>query len=559
EDPVAKEVYVTGTFNDWKITIPLEKEGNVFQKSVELPLDQRVLYKASHPVRIIRVFPPVALASRPRLRPEMKCLPPRLPASPLLGAAAVVFVVDDKWVTDSTAPEVTGEDGITNNILPPEKITRADPTMSQTDPGSVTMSTVTPSSTTAELAKGVPLEKNTRGNEATQDATISSAAPDSSTANLARDVPLERKTTPSGIPGTFPQTPQREPSDVFVKPLPATDGPGNPIHLKPGEKVPDSSSLTANTVQSTVHDDDELKKESEDLQQTVRVSPLPATAGIGNPIHLKPGEPVPDPSTFTKNTITSTVTTDEESFNKSGSALSGPPAEPSATAAQDEQGPGLLDLPPVTKNMIPESSLPIGGDTTAPGTDPGVTISSAAPTSTTAALAAKVPLEPKHAEGTAKKSSDEVPEVVKESISKAHVDPEATANPEAVHEKKEVEDEFMQKVKHEEGAARPFDRPITPESPTQPESGDVSPMTKPAAAPAQTEPTVTSGDAKTTTDKATGPPQTSATSGNGGGGVKNGTAESSQPSTDKKKKRFSWLGKMKEKLHLDKDKDKDKK
>jgi hypothetical protein len=48
EDPVANKVYVTGTFDSWKATVQLEKKGNVFQKSVELPLDQRVLYKASH-------------------------------------------------------------------------------------------------------------------------------------------------------------------------------------------------------------------------------------------------------------------------------------------------------------------------------------------------------------------------------------------------------------------------------------------------------------------------------------------------------------------------------
>jgi hypothetical protein len=471
------------------------------------------------------------------------------------------FVVDGAWITDSTAPEVTGEDGITNNILSPEKITRADTSMNPADPGAVIMSTVTPSSTTAELAKDVPLEKNTRGNEATHDATISSAAPDSSTANLAKDIPLEGKATPSGIPGTFPETPQREPSDFSVKPLPATDGPGNPIHLEPGEKVPDSGSLTTNTVQSTVHDDEELKKESEDLQQEVRVNPLPATAGVGNPIHLQPGEPVPDPSTFTNNTITSTVTTDEESFSKSGSALSGLPVSPPVTTAQGEPGAesssGLV-LPPISKNMIPESSLPIGEDATALGTDPGVTISSAAPTSTTAALAAKVPLEPKHTEATAEKSSEDVPETVKESIAKAHVDPEATTNPEAVHEKKEVEGELLQRVKHEEGATpaaapKPSDRPITPESLAQPESGDVSPMSKPITA---------SGDTRATTEKVTEPPQTPATPGNGG--VKTGAAESSKPSTenppsqptDKKKKRFSWIGKMKEKLHLDKDKDK---
>jgi hypothetical protein len=256
----------------------------------------------------------------------------------------------------------------------------------------------------------------------------------------------------------------------------------------------------------------------------------------------------------------------------------------------------MLDLPPISKNMIPESSLPIGGDTTTFENDPGVTISSVDPTSTTAALAANVPLEAKHtasevpevikesqketdtsAEGRASASAvkektaveeelksevppEEVPQVVKESIIKAHVDPEATANPEAVHEKKEVESELLQELKQAgksapAAAAKSAGRPITPESPAQPESKDISPMSKPTTT-TQTAPTVTSDVAGTTAGKATEAPQTPAAPGND---VKTGAAESSKPSptsypADKKKKRFSWLGKMKEKLHLDKDK-----
>jgi hypothetical protein len=522
------------------------------------------------------------------------------------------FFVDGTWKTDPAAPEVT-EDGYTNNLLPPERITRTELAMSHIDPATVVMSTVTPASTTADLAKDVPLEKDTRGGEA-RDAAISSAAPDSSTANLAKGVPLENKGGSSSLPGTFPETPHREPSDFSVKPLPATDGPGNPIHLKPGEKVPDPSAVTANTVQSTVHDDEELKKKDD---QTFSVSPLPATAGVGNPIHLKPGEPVPDPSTFTQNTTTSAVTTDKESFENGGSSLSGAPAQSPAST-------GILDLPPISKNMIPESSLPIGEDINTTGNLPVETISSVAPTSTTAALAAKVPLEPNHrttgvpevvkqsqkeagaspeasasataveekatvegelkdeipiepptSEGTGhgtvvangsgkeadKGSSEEVPEVVQESIAKAHVDPEATTNPEAVHEKKEVEDELLKGVKREEGVGEPAPVVTTPDY--QPESGNISPMTKPTTT-SHTEPTVTSGVAETTTDKVTEAPRTPAKTGNG---VKAEEGESSKPSTDGhatgKKKRFSWLskvkGELKERLHLDNHNHKDKK
>ena len=75
------------------------------------------------------------------------------------------------------------------------------------------------------------------------------------------------------------------------------------------------------------------------------------------------------------------------------------------------------------------------GSGTASESDPGVTISSAAPTSTTAQLAGQVPKEPKG-----------VPEVVSDSQEKANVGPEASAQPNAVAEKKQVEDELQSKV-----------------------------------------------------------------------------------------------------------------
>jgi len=40
----AEDVYVTGTFDDWKKTVQLEKEGSVFKKTVELP-KQKTQYK----------------------------------------------------------------------------------------------------------------------------------------------------------------------------------------------------------------------------------------------------------------------------------------------------------------------------------------------------------------------------------------------------------------------------------------------------------------------------------------------------------------------------------
>lgn len=229
-------------------------------------------------------------------------------------------------------------------------------------------------------------------------------------------------------------TPGSEPQAFSVNPIPATDGPGNPIQLAPGEKVPDPSTLTSNTIQSTVKDDKAPEEEK------VSVAPIPATAGAGNPIHLAPGEKVPDPSTLTSNTISSTAKTDAASYEKSDAQPPqlGPVVTPEA---EREAKGGMFALPPLTGNLIPESSLPTNANAETEK-DPGVTIQSAAPTSTTAALAGEVPKEPKG-----------VPAPVTESQKEANFPPEASANPTAVEEKKEVEEELKQKVPEEPPAA----------------------------------------------------------------------------------------------------------
>lgn len=298
---------------------------------------------------------------------------------------------------------------------------------------------------------------------------MSNVTPQSTTAKLAGNVPKESSrdqtsnSDSAGFPGAFPETPGQEPSNFSVDPIPATSGVGNPVNLRPGEKVPDPSTLTSNTISSTVHDDPTLAKTAQDSQvpardqtnfsvdpipatsgsgnpvnlrpgekvpdpstltsntisSTVRddpsnaettqssqqsfgVSPLPATSGIGNPIQVRPGESLPDPSTYTQNTIKSTVTTDKDSYENG----SGAPQLPNVVTPQKERdaaGGGLFGLPPVSGTMIPESSLPMGSDTLF-GQDPGVTIQSSGPNSTTAALAGQVPLEPRSVPKGADKS-----------------------------------------------------------------------------------------------------------------------------------------------------------
>ena len=288
-----------------------------------------------------------------------------------------------------------------NNVLLPENITR--PHSSSGFAAAGIMSGVTPQSTTAGLAGNVPKESE-------------------------RDLPGD-------MPGTLPETPFHDASEFSVDPIPATSDMGNPVQLAPGEKVPHPNTLTSNTVQSTVRDDPSLEKRTEGSEQTFGVAPLPATAGTGNPISLKPGEKVPHPSTFTGNTINTNVTTDQASYENN----TGAPQLPGVVTPDKERAAkgGMFDMPGITGNMIPESSLPMGG-TAKSEPDPGVTIQSAGANSTTAALAGQVPLEPRG-----------VPEIVQESQHEAGAGPEASGDREAVKEKMAMEKELESKVPEE--------------------------------------------------------------------------------------------------------------
>ncbi|KAL7786253.1 carbohydrate-binding module family 48 protein [Trichoderma ceciliae] len=145
-----------------------------------------------------------------------------------------------------------------------------------------------------------------------------------------------------------------------------------------------------------------------ELDKPVSVNPLPAAAGAINPVKLEPGEKVPD---FGIKSTGEHVKLDKESYDKSD-------AIPGVVAT---------DLPPITSNLIPESSLPVTAAQ-------DLNINTVSAGATTVGLAAQVPLETK------------VPEVVKESQEKAGVEPEAAAVPEEVEDKAKVEEELKEKV-----------------------------------------------------------------------------------------------------------------
>lgn len=309
--------------------------------------------------------------------------------------------------------------------------------------------------------------------------TISSVAPGASTTDMAGEQPLLNKET-APPPGAFPETPAavetkedehkgtwtgaatHAAADVAAgagavaasaaaalgfsrekqrqtEQTPASEGAGNPVHLEPGEKVPDPSTINNNTLSSTAHDDPSLKSS----EQAFGVAPLPATGGIGNPVHLQPGEKVPEPSSITGNSVTSNVKLDQASYEKSDSGA--PQLPPVLTPTGEKEAVGTTaifgGLGPQTSSMIPESGgMGMGKDAPPPieSQDTGPVLSSVGATSTTNQLAGLQPKEPRG-----------VPEVVAESQQEAHASPEAAANPEAVQEKKQMENELKAMVPQE--------------------------------------------------------------------------------------------------------------
>ncbi|KAI8718626.1 AMPK1-CBM domain-containing protein [Fusarium sp. LHS14.1] len=237
-------------------------------------------------------------------------------------------------------------------------------------PAAAILNTVTPTSTTAAMASEQPIEvkpvEKVLDEKVAESKPVPALADEETLTENEKAHPIE---TPSDIPGGFPATPALElDKPVSIAPL------------------------------------------ANELEKPISVNPLPASEGAGNPITLAPGEKIPE--SITAQSTDKYVKLDKESYEKSDTI------------------PGVeTELPPVSANTIPESSLPIIGAQ-------DVAINTVTPVSTTAALAAEVPLEPKPA----------VPEVVKESQEKADVAPEASAVAEGVEEKAKVEEELKEKV-----------------------------------------------------------------------------------------------------------------
>jgi hypothetical protein len=217
--------------------------------------------------------------------------------------------------------------------------------------------------------------------------TIHRTGPGATTNALAGEVPIEQKVEEE-MPGGFPETPAPVDSNVdtfSVNPIPATAGAGNPITLAPGEPVPHHSTLTDNTINTTVRDDEELKKA--DLgSQTVSAAVLPAFPGHGNPVSIAAGESLPPHQTVTDHTLTSNVKLDQASYE----APAGVPSFPQSASTIDRDAASAAAATGLgSTNIIPESSIGVGND--APSGLP--TVHSVGGTSTTNDLAGQQPIE----------------------------------------------------------------------------------------------------------------------------------------------------------------------
>lgn len=273
---------------------------------------------------------------------------------------------------------------------------------------------------------------------------MSGVTPESTTASLAANVPKQAERQNSDLPGTFPETPAKE-------------------------------------------------------AESFSVNPIPASSGASNPVKLQPGEKVPNPSTTHENTVESTVRTDPEGYEQDASAELAGLASASNPASNRRR----------QSKIIPESGLPVEGESVGL-TDMGVTIETAAPAATTTDLASQVPLESQKkqtetGEGEGAGAVNEVPRVVRNSLSEAHRDPEAAASKGAVEEKKEFENELQQNVPLNEsgGTPGPTTSAATTETapvavPTEPQSTPLSPRSTPPP-----KPTVTTGVASGQTSEVT--------------------------------------------------------
>ncbi|KAK5957996.1 Cruciform DNA binding protein [Knufia fluminis] len=363
----ADNVYVTGTFDDWGKSEKLDKVEGGFEKEVQLSnADEKIYYK---------------------------------------------FVVDDQWIVDDNAPKEDDGHYNVNNVLLPHEIKKS-------GSGAAGTSSTEQKPTTRSLPQN-----------------------DGASASQPEDKGATPEEVDNDVPGAFPETPANEPSSFSVAPIPATGHQNTQSSVTTSKEdyenaggegvasgafgvLPINADIGRNA-SSSKEDYDKVGSEGAD-DEKVSVNPLPATGHDNTQSSVTtskedyenvgsegPGEEQvsvnPLPASGHDNTQSS-VTTSKEDYEKAGAF---------GTAGAAVAGVGAtignaLSKPKETaKNLIPESSLPMGGEKT-DTMDTGPFMNSSRPGTTTAYLASKVPLEPKREAQVVEPSAPEAPQPSKE-------------------------------------------------------------------------------------------------------------------------------------------------
>lgn len=317
---------------------------------------------------------------------------------------------------------------------------------------------------------------------------MSNVTADSTTAQLAKDVPLEKNKEEKKhdeLPGTFPETPAANElnNPIGISPLPAAAGAVNPIKLAPGEPVP--KDFQAADLNSNVKLDAESYEKSDALPG-VDTSALnvPAVGGVMIPESSLPmGNGNANINSVGANSTTATLAADvpkepkvPEIVKESQNAAGVDPEASGIAAEVDEKKQVEEEL----KDKVPEApstSEGTGGkgteksendktllETAAAATagfgaaaaavayaakDKAVELAGQAPASVQETLPTSVQdsIATGAKETKIEEVSPQVPTEVKESIAEAGKSPEAAGNTEAVQEKKAVETELLKEVK----------------------------------------------------------------------------------------------------------------
>lgn len=472
----ADEVYVTGTFDNWTKSVQLEKEGNVFSKTVDLKEPEgKIYYK---------------------------------------------FIVDGNWIINQSAPNEPDLEGNVNNFITPDQLNAE-------TPGAAILNTVTPSSTTAAMAaeqpiENKPTEQKTLGDEPTQDEKL----------------PLETPSDiPGGFPATPANELDKA---IGINPLPASEGAGNPIKLEPGEKIPESITAQSTDKyvkldKESYEKSDALPGIETELppvsSNTIPESSLPiigaqdvlinSAAPTATTAGLAAEVPLESNGAFVPEVV-------RESQEKAGAVTeaSTDPTEVKEKTLVEEELKGTVPEAPATSvgtagvgteksENTPDASLAAlaataGGAVIAAGLaaketveeKAGPALNSAADAITDTAnknlpdsvkeqlpVAAQETLAAKNEEQIRQEVSPEVPAEVKESLVEAGKSPEAAANTAAVEDKKEVENELLKEVKPVTGiydsvVEQPKEEPkqVSPEVPVEVKDSIVEAGKSPEAA-----------------------------------------------------------------------------